>query len=79
MREASGAVGEELPRRPIRKTFAAGCALYSCALTGASSGVTARATPAMKRRRDITGRPPARRREASPAEGRDNEREAAEA
>src|SRR5580765_8701543 len=55
-------------RYPIGVTFVVCCALYSCALTGASNGVTARTTPAMKRRRDITVRPPARRRESSSTE-----------
>src|SRR4029453_9407409 len=41
---------------------------YSCARAGEPSGVKAITTPAVKRRRDITVRPPVRRRESSPAE-----------
>src|SRR4030095_4931427 len=44
------------------------CALYSCARAGEPSGVKAITTPAVKRRRDITVRPPVRLRESSPAE-----------
>src|SRR4030095_8096795 len=44
------------------------CALYSCARAGEPSGVNAMTTPVVKRRRDITVRPPVRRRESSPAE-----------
>src|SRR5262245_7558588 len=54
---------------PMRGTFAACCALYSSALAVAPSGVNAMTTPVVKRRRDITVRPPVRRRELSPAEG----------
>src|SRR5712691_13033135 len=53
---------------PMRYTFPACCALYSCALARAPSGVNPMTTPVVKRRRDITVRPPARRRESSLAE-----------
>src|SRR6266849_4420673 len=52
---------------PIRATLAACWALYSCALAVAPGGVNAMTRPVMKRRRDITMRPPARRRVSSPA------------
>src|SRR6266849_3007057 len=54
-------------RYPTRATLPDDCALYSCAVGVAPSGVNAMTKPVMKRRRDITGRPPARRRESSPA------------
>src|SRR5216683_5584760 len=54
-------------RTPTRHTFPACWALYSCALAVAPGGVNAMTRPVMKRRRDITMRPPARRRVSSPA------------
>src|SRR5213593_289919 len=56
-------------KSPTRQTFpAGGCALYCCALVVPSSNVEAMTRPVMKRRREITVRPPARRRESSAAE-----------
>src|SRR5437899_9891932 len=52
---------------PTLAPFAACCALYSCALAVAARGVNPVTKPVMKRRRDITGRPPVRRRESAPA------------
>src|SRR5262249_30903843 len=61
-------VGEELPKYPMRTVCPVCCALYSCALAVAPSGVNAMTTPVVKRRRDIIARPPVRRRGSSPAE-----------
>src|SRR5712691_10459307 len=54
----------------MRAILSACCALYSCALAMAPSGGTVMTKPMMRRRRDITLRPPAHRSESSPAEAR---------
>src|SRR5713101_2045487 len=52
---------------PIFGVLGCCCALYSCALAVAARGVNPVTKSVMKRRRDITGRPPVRRRESAPA------------
>src|SRR5216684_2696533 len=69
--------GDVTLRKPIRGTFPACCALYSCAWAAAPIGANPMATPVRKRRREITGRPAPRRREPATGTIREKRREVA--